>query len=620
MNKLITILIMSYFCVINTVLAQEIGLLIGVRQGGNYDTTAQLSNEEGPIEEKTEEMAPGAADYRTLWFRISEDQTMELEAEKTSLLAPREDGFWRIDVKHSVYNDFTEDFIWVNPAPDPDMPPNPFLANKLGIDAFEVALLLKEQGISARQGEYCIGHTSRDILFVGTDHLSVGMITSETCRGTGATTGDSRLKLLTLDELEPVELSELLAEDAQTTFMNTAQEYKEQHQSSGSEQWGEVSGGIVRGAGHWQVKGHFPGPKNYYTNFEVPIAAPETLTETQSLELDWQTITEQVPEAIDALMSPDNQILIVLTPSSLLGFSLNDGKLSQAPIGYYVFKNPLSVVMVRWTEGQYVNNWSQEIANLGPQPDKKWLKAGKIETQKTAAEDSFKLFGVVLPDNQAITLNIRADLGEHTQLIAELRKDTQVQILDILGQWYKVQLDDGQVGYAQSQYIKILPKLPHIQTSSCPTEQCNYGENWTLKTAATLYAGPSITAPVITQLAAGQMVKALGGQLRAAQYSDIKVIQNTQVAALPVDAPSVDAKETLDLKTGEHLFGLEHKGEGVHVVWYQGRLYYIDDGWNADKGSDVWGELLVENQTDWWVEVSVPEQNFNGWISNPQVG
>jgi len=71
---------------------------------------------------------------------------------------PRSDGFWRIDVKHSAYNDFTEDFIWVNPAPDHDAIPNPFLAEQEGINAFDVSLLVKrqgkEQGIDTTHGEY----------------------------------------------------------------------------------------------------------------------------------------------------------------------------------------------------------------------------------------------------------------------------------------------------------------------------------------------------------------------------------------------------------------------------------------------------------------------------------
>lgn len=610
------ILIFLAFFIVNSVSAQEYGLLLGLRFGSNYNTAAQLPGEEGPPVEAMDEFTQAPPVYRTILLRLDEGQ-LSLAAEKDSLLVPREDGFWRVDVKHSVYNDFTEDFIWVNPAPDPDMPPNPFLASKQGIEAFEVALLTKEQGIEARRGEYCVGHIFRDILFAGYDHLSVGYINNETCRGTASSLGGSALQLLSIDDLEPVELAPVLEEEGQKAFETAAKSYQEKHKDQGSQQWEQASAGILRHQGQWVVKGHFARSKNDYTNFEVPIALPEALTSPANLETpDWQTITTQMPDAVDAFVSPDKGILIVLTKTQLLGFTLDNDKIGQKPSFAYRLKHPVTVVMAKWEEGQFIENWQQELESLGGKPQKSWLMESKVSNRQT--DQSFKLLGVVTTPEKDVALNIREGLGEHTKLVAKLDKDTKIQILDILGQWYKVQLQDGQVGYALSHYIKLLPKIPHVRAEACPVKPCHYGE-WQLKEVTTLYATPALNANKLAELKASQVVQAQAGEMHLSQYGEVQAVKSTEVNVLPIDASSVEARETLKLDEGDILFTVENKGEGVYVMWYGGKLYYLDEAWNPEVTSkaDLWGQVVGKPKDNWWVEVIVPAENISGWIVNP---
>ena len=311
MNTLIKVLsILLGFIIISSVNASESGLLLGLRYDTHYDVSANLS------QEKVFVGTQKPSSYRTFLLRAENGQ-VNLAAERTNLLVPREDGFWRVDVKHSTYNDFTEDFVWVNPAPDFDALPNPFLAEQEGINAFDVSLLVKEQGIDTTLGEHCQGYTFRDILFMGAQYLSIGYTRSETCRSVfmNAST-DSALQMLTLKKLELVEIATLLGSKGNNSFKQATKDYQNQH--SNHQDWGDVSGGIMRHQGQWVIKGHFPMNEGKYTHFEVPAVAPEELVSHDTLYPDWETIKTEVPDAVDAFSSPAKDVVVVLTGTNSL--------------------------------------------------------------------------------------------------------------------------------------------------------------------------------------------------------------------------------------------------------------------------------------------------------------
>ena len=595
MNTLIKVLSISIMLsMIRYVHATESGLLLGLRYGANYDVSATLFSDKKVFEETQD-----SPSYRTFWLRTEKGQ-VKLAAERTNLLVPRDDGFWRIDVKHSIYNDFTADFVWINPAPDPDALPNPFLAELEGIDAFDVSLLVKEQVIESTLGEYCNGHAYRDILFIGNDYLSVGYTRSEICRGFIEGSMESALQMLSLAELQRVNITTLLDSKGNHTFKNATKSYQKQH--GGSEDWGDVSGGVVRHQGQWVTKGHFPTGEGKYTHFSIPAIVPKNLVNDKPYP-DWKTIKKHAPDVVDAFSSPAKNLLVVLTESdSLLAFTVKNGKISQPPVLHILFKQPVSVVMARWAEGLMVSNWAQEIQNLGPKPQQSWFTEAEIPNQ----EEAPKTVGVVVTQT---TLNIRQGIGQHTKPIAKAKKGSKVNVLDVLGQWYKVELDDGLIGYAHSDYVKILPNLPYLQPA-CPVDNCRYGR-WQLNKSAILYAEPSFQANSLATLKAKQIVHALEGKVHTSQFGEIEVIKSK--------LELTDDNQKLTLRKGDRLFDLEEVGLGMHRLWYNGDLYYLNNGWNSNMENDeaLWGKIVTDRKTHWWVNVNVPEIELSGWIANP---
>jgi len=589
-----TLSILIVFSIINEVPAGESGLLLGLRYGVNYDVSATLADK------KAVGGTQSSSSYRTFWIHGNgEKGQIELVAERTNLLVPRDDGFWRVDVKHSRYNDFTEDFIWINPAHDPDALPNPFLAEQEGINAFDVSLLVKESGIEPAHGEYCKGYVSRDILLVENGYLSVGYIRNEVCQSF-AVQGDSALQMLSMGKLEPVSITAKLDDNGQKAFANAAKEY----QDATTKKFGDVSGGIVREPGRWVIKGHFPIDEGGYTHFGVPITVGESLVSHNKLYPSWDTVKKHVPDAVDAFSSPAKDLLVVLTNSgNLLGFIIKRGKISQQPVLHVILKYPLTPVMAYWTSGQYVTNWTQEIQNLSPTPKESWFVKTEIASVK---KPTSKIVGVVVTPN---TLNIRQGMGQHTKPIARIERGTKVNVLNVLGKWYKVRLDSGQIGYTHSDYIKILPGLPYVQ-DACPVKNCVY-EKWELKKPATLYAEPSSKADALATLATQQVVQALHGEIHTSQFGEIEVVKS--------ELKLTDGDKKLILHKGDRLFDLEPVGLDMHLMWYNGELYYLSNGWNPKLVSEdaLWGTTLTERKTDWWVNVEIPTKKLTGWIVNP---
>jgi len=73
------------------------------------------------------------------------------------------------------------------------------------------------------------------------------------------------------------------------------------------------------------------------------------------------------------------------------------------------------------------------------------------------------VYGIVITKDSS--LNIRQSMGKDTKVVAKAPKDSKLRILEALGTWYKVQLDDGTIGYASKEYVKV----------SDPTEKSEAG-------------------------------------------------------------------------------------------------------------------------------------------------
>jgi len=65
-----------------------------------------------------------------------------------------------------------------------------------------------------------------------------------------------------------------------------------------------------------------------------------------------------------------------------------------------------------------------------------------------------KVYGIVITEKTP--LNIREAMGTDTKIVHKAPKGSKLRILETVGAWYKVQTEEGQVGYASKEFIQII--------------------------------------------------------------------------------------------------------------------------------------------------------------------
>lgn len=100
-------------------------------------------------------------------------------------------------------------------------------------------------------------------------------------------------------------------------------------------------------------------------------------------------------------------------------------------------------------------------------------RIAELETKEPLAVSSSdtsedrKVYGEVITESS--DLNIRQGMGTDTAVVGKVKKGTRIRILETLGPWYKVQLEDGKVGYASSEFIQL--ELPDSANPSASTSE-----------------------------------------------------------------------------------------------------------------------------------------------------
>lgn len=119
--------------------------------------------------------------------------------------------------------------------------------------------------------------------------------------------------------------------------------------------------------------------------------------------------------------------------------------------GWYKVK--LSDGKVGWANSSYISV-SEETSST------------TIPTQSSSTQSSnYPFTGTVT----ATTLNVRSGARVDRELIATLTKGSSVSVLSAIGDWYKVKLSNGKVGWANSQYIsKGKEEAEKVESSSLP--------------------------------------------------------------------------------------------------------------------------------------------------------
>ncbi|NBC18327.1 MAG: hypothetical protein GVY18_13535 [Bacteroidetes bacterium] len=286
--------------------------------------------------------------YRTLFLTHS-DSTFRVEAATSGLLIPRPDEFWRVGVKRSIYNDWVEDFAWA--APQGTLP--------------------RWSGIQPYNGEYCEGHRVQDVLYAGPAYLALEQRSAGYCEGAAHPWLFNTLAVVPIDSVTHTGLTidQVLGEPAQATLKQATTDYlarlrDPKRRAQLSSETDPANWALRHQQGRWRVVGRLDGvdesAQEVMVDLPLQVALPPSLLGRPMPSLSWSAIQEAVPDAVDAVIAPDESWVVVLHPQRLTVHRIEDDGVGPARLERRLSARA-AVVMDRWATGERLTRWQRRL-------------------------------------------------------------------------------------------------------------------------------------------------------------------------------------------------------------------------------------------------------------------
>lgn len=264
--------------------------------------------------------------YRTLWLPLYERQlALILETEK--IVFPRRSGFYELQIQSTA----TEDLLFLNKLPQEG----------------EREIFLSEAAA---------GTVRRRLDYVGNDYVSLCETHTYPLLD-GMTKEVSVFKIVAVDSLPAtpaVTIEELLGEkDLNLVAENMLQP--------------EDSFGLARRKGYWVFRGRsfsYHDGQTKYHDFPLSVIPPNHLVFYNELSIPWPRVKNHVPQALDVLTSPTEDVAFVFTHEEILVYTLQQGNLAALPLQKIPLLEGEEIIMAEWALGHYVDNWTIFLQNF----------------------------------------------------------------------------------------------------------------------------------------------------------------------------------------------------------------------------------------------------------------
>jgi hypothetical protein len=315
------------------------------------DTPMNNINEEVGTEEEEEEISSGVLIgikdetdegfvYKTLWIAYDGEKISSQEV--PLLLLPRKNGFFKVLTNRThIDNSYKDNIELVFLSGNPT-------------EKQEEIKAYKEANINV----------SKEINFVGNDYISIK--TKEEGQGQSVETLETYLVdtiniggkgVLSLGNISEQKNMDKVNNEAQGLYIEDINTFT------------NVS--IERNQGRWGIYtvNSNKNDDNSKNNIEIPLKVSKNVSRYDKLFTSWQGIKNQVPSAVDAISSPNKNMAIIKTKSSLYVYKIVDGKMKESPELTIQLDDNEEIVMSEWAMAEYVGYWAEQV-NLMIQSNK----------------------------------------------------------------------------------------------------------------------------------------------------------------------------------------------------------------------------------------------------------
>ena len=360
------------------------GLLIGLSKNNEIDTMVS------PFKK-----VPN--DYRTLWIH-QENNKITYTEKKGEIITPYKDGFYKIgnnkffmsdpssnsdnqsDEDLDIIRNFKSYYNFSNIVSHPADKP---MKNLFTPETFKKKYLDTKEGIVNAYKSHV-----EWLWYAGNNYACVKDFYYDTGGGT-YDSGRHHIKLYDLENLvsldgreNNVALADLLDENEKAKLQEYPKKYNKVISSEGmvnSEQIVDIKNLLLsRKDGKWQVLIPLYGVYQHNGNgsngrvieqyINTDIKLPKTITSHDDLCISWDRIKEKIPQAKDAVSSPNNDVLAVLTPTKLLIYPNPLNGINKPSLSIDVDSDE-RIILNQWSTGEYVDKWNKQI-NILPKPVK----------------------------------------------------------------------------------------------------------------------------------------------------------------------------------------------------------------------------------------------------------
>lgn len=284
--------------------------------------------------------------YRTIFIKRDNKKLTSIY-EMDGIILPRKKGFANVEVNRMKSEGKVNDKI--------------IIKNQNKVSDSEIVIGNKKYLINNSTDE----KTLKNILYIGSDYISLE-------KNYYLNKGEKTLEFHFIDHLDKdkaLKISDVSGEAGKEAFLEGADkaiktEYVDQKDISIDLKPDEESFGLFRRSGHWTFRGRLDivEENEYsYKDFNIKTIPPKETVHYDELPISWNRIKTMIPEAVDAFVSPNQDMLIVLTHNTMLVYLVDEGNIKNIPEAKIKLNSAERVIMNEWAMGKYSMMWEKEI-------------------------------------------------------------------------------------------------------------------------------------------------------------------------------------------------------------------------------------------------------------------
>jgi hypothetical protein len=292
--------------------------------------------------------------YRTLWITPDKDNNLKVSKEMNFILVPHKDTFWQIE---PVYYSFTntEDSI-------------EYLVSHAISDSYTPVTF-----------EYKYNTYKSKLDFVDKNHVSISTYINNhpTNEKSSLTESCSIVDLEKLTQYKNTEDSITMYNVFKDKSIPIIKKYKNSKITLGESSKGNgintTSGDnwtIARNDGKWVAQigktFKYSGNSSKYILYNTDLDLPQSIVSYNDLCTSFSSIKNLIPDAEDAISSPDKEILGVFTPNKLTLYPYSDNKIGKAVLDVNLDEHE-TMIMTQWTSENTIDDWTKVFSTSFPE-------------------------------------------------------------------------------------------------------------------------------------------------------------------------------------------------------------------------------------------------------------